>query len=157
MLNEVSEDHKARIDSQKQYHKRIQSAIMIQKHFRGYRQRFLQIDELADELCEKQKLRTLNAIVKSWKTRLILNHENNKISSLKNEIRNIVEQANESSEINKTRNFFEAKIMSQLNQTIISTRRKQKVQELIDLLNELYKQPGIIATLLKEKRERRRQ
>ena len=50
-------------------------AVMLQSHWRGYKARFLQIDEINMKIWDCKRKRLLTAIVKGFKTRLLLHQK----------------------------------------------------------------------------------
>ena len=66
-------------------------ATFIQKHYRGHRIRFSLLDMVVTNMCAYKRLRLMNAIVKSYRVRLILhpNGYHRGLYKIKNEIREI--------------------------------------------------------------------
>ena len=119
-------------------------AIMVQARWRSYRQRFVHIKEFNEKIWLCKKLRLTNALVRGFKTRLLLHPDGyqKSLSQIRMEIRKSTEGKALIIDVN-----------DKLTLKNLMKRRRQKVVELIRQFDKSFNQTGIIKTLLQARRK----
>ena len=121
--------------------------MIIQRSWRGFRCRYLQINEFNQKVWQYKRSRLLNAIVKGYKTRLLLNPNGyyKILMQIKQEIYNITNFKSDKAII--------IDVKDKLTMKNLMKRRKQKVIEFIRIFNKAFQTQGIIFQLLIQKKK----
>ena len=117
-------------------------ATIIQRHWRGYSLRYLQIEKFNEMAWKHKQSRLLCALVKGYKTRLLLHEDgyHQGISRVKMDIQRVANQDNGKALI--------IDVNDKLTLKNLMKRRRLKVIELIRVFNKAYQTQGIIVQLL---------
>lgn len=122
-------------------------ALLLQKSWRGYRLRYLRIDEFNESVWQYKRYRLVNALVRGFKTRLLLSPRGycKTIQQIRQDISKITGQ-----------NVGSKAMIIDVNDRItlknLMKRRRLKVVELIRQFQKLYHTEGIILQLLRARK-----
>lgn len=149
LLHVLKESGNLHSDQNYQLWKKYQAhcATIIQRHWRGYSLRYLQIEKFNETIWKHKRSRLLCALVRGYKTRLLLHEDgyHQGISRVKTDIQRVANQDNGKALI--------IDVNDKLTLKNLMKRRRLKVIDLIRLFNKAYQQQGIICQLLNQKRK----
>lgn len=122
-------------------------ATIIQRYWRGYSLRYLQIEKFNEKAWRHKQSRLLCALVKGYKTRLLLHEDgyHQGISRVTMDIQRVANQDDGKALI--------IDVNDKLTLKNLMKRRRQKVIELMRIFNKAYHTQGIIVQLLNQKRK----
>ena len=148
LLHVLKESGTLHCDQNYQLWKKYQAhcATLIQRHWRGYSLRYLQIDQFNEKVWRNKRNRLLAAVVKGYRTRLLLHPDgyHQGIHRVRMDIMRVTNQDNGKAII--------IDVNDRLTLKNLMKRRRQKVIELIRIFNRTSQTQGIIVQLLQQKR-----